>query len=299
MRTFAAWIQASRMPSQSYIFFPLLLGAGAAVRLSGKPVDLPALIIAQVFGLLIQLYIVYANDYADRDDDVLNATYTIFSGGSRVIPEGKLSPRELLRGVYLVVAANLVLCLSVALFYDRMVMPLILFVSVWLLWLYSFPPVRLSYRGGGELLQVAGVGLVLPLAGWYLQDGHLAGFPWGWFLFIIPLEIAAALATTLPDEPADRACGKMTAAARVGALPVKSAIMVFNAAGLGLFLGAEVMAFGDAILLCAVPVLLLLLQLAFISGSHPGSRRLTTFVSLAIGVKVVWTGSFALYLLLS
>ena len=39
-------------------------------------------------------------------------------------------------------------------------------VGLLLLWAYSFAPLRLNYRGGGELLEAAGLGGVMPLIGY-------------------------------------------------------------------------------------------------------------------------------------
>ena len=39
---------------------------------------------------------------------------------------------------------------------------------------YTLPPLRLNYRGGGELLEMLGVGLALPLYNVYLQAGAMA-----------------------------------------------------------------------------------------------------------------------------
>ena len=38
---------------------------------------------------------------------------------------------------------------------------------------YSFAPLRLNYRGGGEILEVVGVGILLPLTGYYIAAGSL------------------------------------------------------------------------------------------------------------------------------
>ena len=65
-----AWIQASRLPSQSYIFLPILLGQAAWVY-QGGTIDWRAFLLIQLFGLFDQLYIVYANDYADYRDDCI------------------------------------------------------------------------------------------------------------------------------------------------------------------------------------------------------------------------------------
>jgi 1,4-dihydroxy-2-naphthoate octaprenyltransferase len=78
MNTTIVWLKASRLPSQSYIFLPLLFGQAYYVFQGGK-LDLYILLLVHLFGLFNQLYIVYANDYADIEADRLNNTFNIFS----------------------------------------------------------------------------------------------------------------------------------------------------------------------------------------------------------------------------
>ncbi|MCK6548853.1 prenyltransferase [Myxococcota bacterium] len=215
MRALRAWLQASRLASQSYIALPILLGQ-ALFAASGGDVDLRVLVLAQLFGLFDQLYIVWANDYADRETDLLNGTPTIFSGGSRVLVEGKLTPAALLRAAIAAAALMMVVTLVLAIGWQRWALVPLALAAIALLWLYSYPPVRLSYRGGGELLQMLGVGLVLPLYGWIAQGGALGAFPWPALAVLLPANLACALATTLPDEPSDRASDKRTTAVTLG-----------------------------------------------------------------------------------
>jgi 1,4-dihydroxy-2-naphthoate octaprenyltransferase len=90
MKKLLAWLQASRLMSQPYILLPLLFGQGLYLR---QTVDwsIKLFIITICFSLLVQLYIVYANDYADEAVDKANTTYNVFSAGSRVLVEKKLT----------------------------------------------------------------------------------------------------------------------------------------------------------------------------------------------------------------
>jgi 4-hydroxybenzoate polyprenyltransferase len=58
-----------------------------------------------VFAELITLFVLittaFANDYADAETDSLNRNFNIFSGGSRVIPDGFISKREMLFAIIL------------------------------------------------------------------------------------------------------------------------------------------------------------------------------------------------------
>jgi 1,4-dihydroxy-2-naphthoate octaprenyltransferase len=84
-----------------------------------------------------------------------------------------------------------------------------------LLHAYSFPPLRLSYRGGGELLQAFGVGGVLPLTGYYAQSGRLDLPLWALAPSLLAA-LAGNLLTALPDVAQDARAAKRTFAVRAG-----------------------------------------------------------------------------------
>ncbi len=160
MNTMKAWLLASRPASQSYIFFPLLLGQAVHYNRTGK-FDWVVFVLLHLYGLFLQLFIVYANDRADIETDRLNMTYTVFSGGSRTLVDGLISLRENYAAVLCTVVLNVLIGIIFTTVYGRdLALPLIA-LSLGLLWVYSFAPVRLSYRGGGELLQMLGVGASL------------------------------------------------------------------------------------------------------------------------------------------
>src|SRR5690606_30972610 len=94
--------------------------------------------------------------------------------------------------------------------------PLFWGAAVMLLWAYSFPPLRLSYRGYGELAQGLGVGVVLPLLGFYLQAGTIGGVPWVALVPSFMLAFASNIATAVPDREADEAVDKQTWPVRYG-----------------------------------------------------------------------------------
>jgi len=289
-----AWIQASRLPSQGYIFCPLLLGQALWFSQSGG-FSLPLAGLTWLFGLLIQLYIVYANDLADVAVDRLNATYTPFSGGSRVLVEGKLGVSDLKTAVAVTVFLNglIGLCL---LFQGRPLAPLLILISLALLWLYSFAPVRLSYRGGGEFLQMAGVGVILPVFGFYIQAGSLEAFPWRYVAALLPLQLACAFSTTLPDEPSDRAGGKQTIAVILGGNRAKAVILFLHLLALILVAGVilpdnRLIVFLSVIAVSIAAIAGLVLSL---SRAAPGSRAMLAFVTCSILATLGLTTSLAL-----
>lgn len=209
------WIQASRPLAHVNIAVPLLLGEMLAY-VQCLRLDVGLLIVAHVFAVLDQLFIVWANDVADEAADRVNEAPTPFSGGSRVLVEGKLQPRQLARAAAGAALLMLGVSLYAALALERPAMPLAWALAVVLLWAYSFAPARLSYRGAGAITQAFGVMVVLPLIGFYLQCGDVQRFPWPALLPCLALGLAGNITTALPDHPADEATHKLTWPVRYG-----------------------------------------------------------------------------------
>ncbi|MBT8469096.1 MAG: prenyltransferase [Myxococcales bacterium] len=205
------WIQASRPLAHINIAVPLILGQAAAWHVTGR-FSWWWLAAALLWGALDHWFVVFANDFADQEAD--SGQRTLLSGGSGVIPEGKLTARQVERAAQS--AALLLLLYSSGLvFLGRGLTPLYALAALLLMWLYSFKPVRLSYRGGGELLQGIGVGIGLPSLGYYLQT-EIAFAP-GWVIGPATLlGVCSNVLTALPDVEDDAKAEKRTWPVRQG-----------------------------------------------------------------------------------
>jgi 1,4-dihydroxy-2-naphthoate octaprenyltransferase len=176
------------------------------------------------------------------------------------------------------------------------VLPLAAF-GLALLWAYSFPPLRLSYRGGGEWLQALGLGAVLPVLGYWAQAGTLAGWPLVLLPPLLAVNVAVAMATALPDEAGDRLAAKRTVVVAHGAPRASGRILGALLAGLvgwaavradvpgfawpaGWHLGPALAAWGLAALVLAR------------EPQAPPERRLP-FVLAAILAALAWVGALA------
>jgi len=83
-------------------------------------------------------------------------------------------------------------------------------------WFYSAPPLRLAYRGLGELAIVLCIGLLIPGMGYLVTSGHIDQ---DGLLFIMPLMLyglAFILSVEIPDMEADRLGNKWNWVARKG-----------------------------------------------------------------------------------
>ena len=205
------WITAIRAPFFTASVAPALVGVAAAFY-EGYAVNWWHAALTLVGLLAIHGGTNLANDYFDHvtRDDWVNLTPTPFSGGSRVIQEGVISPRAIFIyslacfavgiacGLYLwrVTPGNVVLWLGL--------------VGVASGSLYTAVPVTIGYRGVGELFVGVNFGPLAVLGSHYVQAGHLspaalmASVPVG-------LLIAAVLyINEFPDYEADKQVNKKT-----------------------------------------------------------------------------------------
>lgn len=227
MRNLISWLQAARLPSLSYILIPLCLGQVMSYYVNGS-FDTYIFLITLLYGICNQLYIIFGNDYADKESDKLNKTYTMFSGGSRVIIDGKIPDLHIKYACIFFAIFMIFISLFLS-FHLRQPFIFILSISsILLLYFYSYPPIKLSYRGGGEILQMIGVGLVLPLFGYLVQAPNINSFQWGILPSLLLLNLTSAMSTSLPDEPSDRLTKKQTSTVLLGDSKVKKIIILIE-----------------------------------------------------------------------
>jgi 1,4-dihydroxy-2-naphthoate octaprenyltransferase len=197
--------------------------------------------------------------------------------------EGLLSRRQLGRAAALCAALSALAGVFLGVRHSVWLpLPLILF-GLALLWAYSYPPLRLSYRGGGEYLQMVGVGLVLPMIGFSAHAGNLSGLPIALMPLMLILSLSCAMATALPDEPSDRADGKLTHVVRFGAAATRRSILRLNALALVWFMfvplpGTSLV----ARVLMALPCLALWLVCRRLGDIRPGERDMILFVTAQV-----------------
>ncbi len=191
---------------------------GVSIALfQGVPINLTMIIWGQLTITAIQIMTHYSNDYFDLAADHANKTPTRWSGGSRVLVEGRLLPKialitSLLAGSIALLAISV---LAVIIRASIWTIILLIFALV-LAWEYSAPPLRLHSRGSGEVVIGLIVPVLTPLVGYTLQTGQLAMLP---LLTVFPLfcfQIGMALIINIPDAAGDHQTDKQTLLVRLG-----------------------------------------------------------------------------------
>jgi 1,4-dihydroxy-2-naphthoate octaprenyltransferase len=203
---------------------PLFLGGGfvmyclgaALAAYAGVIVDWPRYAWGQLAVTATQLATHYANDYFDLAADRANTTPTRWSGGSRVLVDGGLSPRvALVTALALTAVALGVVARFATGPFPHSVAPGVL-LMIALSWAYSTPPLRLSARGLGELTTAFIVTFLVPWLGFVLQ----MGITWRLLpLAVLPLcafQFVMLVAIEFPDAAGDAATGKRTLVVRLG-----------------------------------------------------------------------------------
>lgn len=296
--TWSAWFQAARMPSQVYIFLPLLMGQ--AMAFTQGAFSWSVFLFCHLYGLAMQLFIVFANDVADEDTDRLNSTYTIFSGGSRVLADDCLSSRSLFSAAGVSALLCLLAGVLLAWFSSGWGPLLLVLLGLVLLWAYSFKPFRLSYRGGGELLQMLGVGGVLPMLGYLAQHGSLSGIYWPYMGLMLLLALSCAMSTSLPDEPSDRLSLKKSSSVLLGGRLNQRLILALNAGAF--FLLALFMLHGlgyTGMYLIALLCLGLWFSGVLLLDQKPGSLGLSVFVASSVSFSLLPMAGVSMALFIS
>ena len=203
------WFRAARLHLHAIGITPLLLGNVTAWYVVGY-ISWLRLIVSLLIGVLIHLISAFVNDAVDVATDEANVSRTPFSGGSGVVVDGQLTRSNLLTGAGL--AALLAIALAAFMIYRLHVhFGILLFVGWGILSAteYSLPPVKLSYRGGGEFLVLVTYSIALVWAGYFVQAGPVYS-PLIWVLSI-PIGLAVFSLITItqfPDLEADRMAGK-------------------------------------------------------------------------------------------
>lgn len=211
------WLAEVRAPFFTATVVPILLGATIAWARTGS-LHLGLFLLAVLGGLLLHTGTNVANDYFDHrsgTDDVNVEFVRPFTGGSRMIQSGFLSPREVLWGALAAFALACVIGLYLA--YVRGPLILVLgLIGIFSGFFYTAPPFNLASKGVGEFFIGLNFGVLMTLGSFFVQTGYLA---WEPVVAAIPvgLLIAGVLyINEFQDAPADGSVGKDHLVVRLG-----------------------------------------------------------------------------------
>ncbi len=211
------WFLETRAPFFTAVVVPVLLGTLIAWARQWTW-HWGYFLLTLVGGVCLHAGTNIANDYFDHlsGDDAANVEFVRpFTGGSRMIQEGLMSPREVLTEALVFFALAIVIGLYLT--WARGWVVLILgLIGLFSGYFYTAPPFRLANLGIGEFVVGANFGILVTLGAYFVQTQRLA---WEPVIAAIPVAclIAAVLwINELPDMVADKSVGKNHLVARLG-----------------------------------------------------------------------------------
>lgn len=207
MQKVGLWIKAMRAPFFTASLVPVLVGSMVAYRQGEFSFWL--FLVCLVSTVAIQAGTNMTNDYFDHvsTDDEINQFPTPFSGGSRMIQEKLLTPRQVLTAAFVAFAIAFVAGMYLVLTRGLPLLALGL-TGIALGYFYTALPLQLGYRGVGEMLVGILLGPLAVLAAYYVQMQQFSASAL-WASLPVGLLVATILyINEFPDYDADKAVGK-------------------------------------------------------------------------------------------
>jgi len=252
------WLRALRAPFFVGTLTPAAFGAAYA-HFAGYPSNWGLFWLTMIGTALANAGCNLANDYFDHKsgDDLLTQA-TPFSGGSKVIQEGMLSPRQV-RNASIV---SLAICTAIGLYLNARtggrVLLIIGIIGIVIAWFYTAPPLRFGSRSGvGEIVCVLGCGPVIAFGAYFVQARSLA---WPGLVAGLPIGLLMGLVLFInefQDVEADAAVGKRTLVVALGtkaASVLLAAVFAATYLLIGCMVLARVLAPASLFVLATVPI---------------------------------------------
>ena len=217
------WLYALKPATWPKLLVPAGLGQAIGIAATGV-VNPTGLVAGLAFTVALLAFSILVNDYGDQEVDALKRRLFPEQSSPKTIPDGILEAKSVLWGGVGAGAAAVGVAIVAQEFTSRPGLAWGAIVCVGIFVIYTFAPLKLNYRGGGELLQMLGVGFALPWWNAYAQSG--LSMPAG--LVLLPafalLCLSSALAGGLADEQSDRLGGKRTFVTMFGGAAVRQAV---------------------------------------------------------------------------
>jgi len=204
-----SWLRITRFQFYPMTWLAYTVGALCSSKILDK-FDMGIYILGYLALFLIEFATVVSNEYYDYETDKINKNYSQFTGGSRMIVDGKITFNQARNAILLSLALAFSLGIILSLKYNIYAF-FILSLGVLLGLAYTVPPLKLSYRGLGEIDVGITHSFYIVLAGFLLQSPTLNSIlPW---LVSIPLFFSifgAIILAGFPDYESDKEIGKRT-----------------------------------------------------------------------------------------
>src|SRR6195952_4476500 len=148
-RQVAAWMAALRLQFHPMAWIAYLIGALGAWHV-GRAVQTAPFWLGLACLFSLEAAPVFTNDYFDQTSDRINRHYGPFTGGSRILVEGRISPAQMRRGIAMALIAFGILGAVLCLMTPWPTAPFLVGNAILAIG-YTVPPLQLCWRGLGEI----------------------------------------------------------------------------------------------------------------------------------------------------
>ncbi|MBN1153475.1 prenyltransferase [candidate division KSB1 bacterium] len=228
MRRVVIWLKAVRAPFFTATIIPVVLGTSVSYSELGH-VDWLLFALTLLGCLLLHSGANLLNDFFDHlsRTDVINIEFVRpFTGGSRVIQDGLLSPAAVSKAGFLCIGSGSVIGIYLSVTID----PLIFFmgiIGVFSAFFYTAPPLALVKRGLGELFIGLNFGILMTTGSYVVQTSQFS-----WHPVMVSLPISFMIAAILfinefQDYTADRSISKNQLVVRLGKIKAVYGYIIF------------------------------------------------------------------------
>jgi 1,4-dihydroxy-2-naphthoate octaprenyltransferase len=231
LKRIGLWLRTIRAPFLTATFAPIFIGAAVAWN-DLKEAGLDSSWSWRMFWLVLggaslaQVATNASNDYFDHTSnaDEINKVASPFNGGSRVIQVGLMTPGQVLLTALVSIAGTVAIGFHLnhqvsGEFFGNTPILWTGIIGTFLALGYTGDPVRLGYKGFGEIAIAVGFGPVMVLGAHYVLTGSIHNnviSQWNWveaLIASIPIAILVMLIVWInqfQDAPSDAAVGKNT-----------------------------------------------------------------------------------------
>ncbi len=290
------WLKAIRLQFYPMTCVAYATGAFAAEHM-GYGYKRYVFWIGYLWLFLVEVATVLCNDYLDFKSDERNKYFSPFTGGSRVLVDKLLSFGEVKTGIITSLILSLVVFITLLLTISGSRNPVLLVCGILFVLAigYTVPPLRLSYRGLGEVTVALTHSFAVVVCGYIFQGGSINNaFPWLLSLPIFLAVLPSIIMSGIPDYDADKAVSKKTLAVRFGkkgAAIIAIGFTILAAIAAVIFKWYNIVpgAYGNMIYI-VVPHAILLIMLIYRYIKNPTPSHRIDSLMVASLTYLIWFG---------
>ena len=168
-----------------------------------------------VFGTA-HLSVSFSNNYYDQQADK-KSSQTPFSGGTKILMKYPEMQKITIQTAIVLLLISAITNIIFTIHYSYSIwFPIFVVLGGLLGYFYTAIPIKLSYRGWGEIATILGVGLFMTGMGYFVAKGQLDT---NFLLFLLPLSaygLFFIITVELPDKECDTLANKKTLVVKLG-----------------------------------------------------------------------------------